>query len=93
MSDAAHMLTLKSAQFRREREQSCRELESLLEQARRRGVTTLAPNDLERLPLLYRSALSSLSVARAIALDRHLLLCLEDLCPRAYLASTDREDA
>ena len=78
-------LTLKSVEFRREREQSWRELEALLEQARRRGVTALPPADLERLPLLYRSALSSLSVARAIALDRHLLLYLEDLALRAYL--------
>lgn len=78
-------LTLKSVEFRREREQSWRELETLLEKARRHGVTSLPPDDLERLPLLYRSALSSLSVARAIALDRHLLLYLEDLSLRAYL--------
>ena len=48
-------------------------------------MTALTPEDLERLPLLYRSALSSLSVARAIALDRYLLLYLEDLALRAYL--------
>jgi uncharacterized membrane protein SpoIIM required for sporulation len=78
-------LTLKSAEFRKEREQSWRELELLLARAGRRGVTALTPDELERLPLLYRSALSSLSVARAIALDRHLLLYLEDLALRAYL--------
>jgi len=78
-------ITLKSSEFRREREQSWQELERLLQRARRRGVTALAPAELERLPLLYRSALSSLSVARAIALDRHLLLYLEDLALRAYL--------
>ena len=78
-------LTLKSAEFRKEREQSWRELELLLERSQRRGVTALTPEDLERLPLLYRSALSSLSVARAIALDRYLLLYLEDLALRAYL--------
>ncbi len=85
MSQSAPPLTLKSAEFRKEREQSWQELELLLERARRRGVTSLAPGELERLPLLYRSALSSLSVARAIALDRHLLLYLEDLALRAYL--------
>jgi uncharacterized membrane protein SpoIIM required for sporulation len=79
------VLTLKSSDFRREREQSWQELETLLERARRRGVTALAPEELERLPLLYRAALSSLSVARAIALDRNLLLYLEDLALRAYL--------
>ena len=78
-------LTLKSAEFRKEREQSWRELELLLARAGRRGVTALTPDELERLPLLYRAALSSLSVARAIALDRHLLLYLEDLALRAYL--------
>jgi uncharacterized membrane protein SpoIIM required for sporulation len=35
--------------------------------------------------LLYRSALSALSVARAIALDRNLLLYLENLGLRAFL--------
>ena len=78
-------ITLKSSEFRKQREQSWRDLELLLERARRRGVTALAPEDLERLPLLYRTALSSLSVARAIALDRYLLLYLEDLALRAYL--------
>ena len=78
-------LTLKSAQFRREREAGWAELELLLERAGRRGVGLLTPADLERLPLLYRAALSSLSVARAIALDRHLLLYLEDLALRSYL--------
>ena len=78
-------LTPKSAEFRRQREPGWRELELLLERARRHGVTSLDPACLERLPLLYRAALSSLSVARAIALDRHLLLYLEDLALRAYL--------
>jgi uncharacterized membrane protein SpoIIM required for sporulation len=39
-----------------------------------------------RLPGLYRAALSSLSVARAISLDRNVLDHLESLCCRAYLA-------
>lgn len=85
MSETRHIITLKSSQFRKEREQSWQHLERLLDAARRHGVTSLPPDDLERLPLLYRSALSSLSVARAIALDRHLLLYLEDLSLRAYL--------
>ena len=36
--------------------------------------------------MLYRAALSSLSVARTIALDRDLLLYLESLALRAFLA-------
>ena len=79
-------VTLKSAEFRRAREQSWLDLESLIGVVERRGVRALAPPELERLPQLYRSVLSSLSVARSIALDRHLLLYLESLSLRAYLA-------
>ena len=78
-------LVIKSSEFRRGREQSWRDLEVLLDRVERRGIKALGPDELERLPGLYRSALSSLSVARAIALDRHLLLYLEDLALRAYL--------
>jgi uncharacterized membrane protein SpoIIM required for sporulation len=79
-------ITLKSAEFRRTREQSWLDLENLIGVVERGGVRALAPPDLQRLPQLYRSALSSLSVARAIALDRSLLLYLESLALRAYLA-------
>ena len=81
----AKPLALKSSEFRRGREQGWSALELLLDRAERRGVKALRPAELEQLPLLYRSALSSLSVARAIALDRHLLLYLEDLALRAFL--------
>jgi uncharacterized membrane protein SpoIIM required for sporulation len=40
---------------------------------------------LQRLPQLYRAALSSLSVARSIALDRNLLQYLDNLSLRAFL--------
>ena len=80
------VITLKSSEFRRTREQSWKELERLVDAAERRGVRMLSPDELNRLPQLYRSALSSLSVARAIALDRHLLLYLENLAMRGYLA-------
>jgi uncharacterized membrane protein SpoIIM required for sporulation len=85
MSETSAALTLKSSEFRRAREANWRELEGLLERVQRNGVAALRPEELERLPLLYRATLSSLSLARAIALDRHLLLYLEDLCLRAYL--------
>jgi len=80
------VITLKSSEFRRTREQGWLELEGLIAAAERRGIRALAPDALARLPQLYRSALSSLSVARAIALDRQLLLYLENLSLRAYLA-------
>lgn len=79
-------VTLKSSEFRRGREASWRDLEGLVARAEKRGVATLSAAELERLPLLYRAALSSLSVARSIALDRNLLLYLESLAFRAFLA-------
>jgi uncharacterized membrane protein SpoIIM required for sporulation len=75
---------LKSTQFRREREPSWRELEDLLEKLRRGSPRNLTPQELTRLPTLYRGALSSLSVARSISLDQSLLAYLESLANRAY---------
>jgi uncharacterized membrane protein SpoIIM required for sporulation len=77
---------LKSAAFRAEREAAWRELERLVGVVEKRGVRGLPPADVARLPALYRGALSSLSVARAISLDRNVLDYLEALCGRAYLA-------
>ncbi|HTR88129.1 MAG TPA: stage II sporulation protein M [Reyranella sp.] len=79
-------LELKSTQFRREREGTWRELEKLVERAEKSGVETLDGASLTRLPTLYRATLSSLSVARAVSLDRNLLDYLEALCARAYLS-------
>lgn len=79
-------LRLKSASFRAEREASWRELEALVARLEKGGVRALAPPELARLPALYRGALSSLSVARAISLDQNVLDYLESLCGRAYLA-------
>ena len=79
------MLTLKSSVFRQQRQAGWEALELLVEKARRRGLRALTAEELDRLPLLYGSAVSSLSVARAIALDRNLLLYLEDLALRAFL--------
>ena len=78
-------ITLKSSTFRQQREAGWQALELLVEKARRRGLRSLTAEELGRLPLLYGSAVSSLSVARAIALDRNLLLYLEDLSLRAFL--------
>ncbi len=80
------MLVLKSREFRKEREAGWTALETLVVQARRHGMKSLSAEDLRRFPLLYRGALSALSVARSIALDRALLAYLEDLSLRAFLA-------
>jgi uncharacterized membrane protein SpoIIM required for sporulation len=76
--------TLKSSQFRKEREASWRELDALVGRMEQKSTVELEPSELMRLPSLYRAALSSLSVARAISLDRSLLAYLENLANRAY---------
>lgn len=76
---------LRSAEFRRGREESWRELEDLVQRVEKRGINSVSADELQKMPLLYRSALSSLSVARSIALDRNLLRYLEGLTLRAYL--------
>jgi uncharacterized membrane protein SpoIIM required for sporulation len=78
-------LVLKSSEFRKGREASWRDLEALVDRVERRGARALSLDELQRLPILYRAALSSLSVARTIALDRNLLLYLENLALRAFL--------
>ena len=77
-------IILKSFQFRREREASWRELEAILRKVERRSARALSPQELMRLPTLYRAVLSSLSVARSISLDQGLLSYLENLANRAY---------
>jgi uncharacterized membrane protein SpoIIM required for sporulation len=79
-------IVLKSSEFRKGREAGWRELEALVDRVERRGIRALSLDELQRLPILYRAALSSLSVARTIALDRNLLLYLEGLALRAFLA-------
>ncbi len=77
-------LQLKSHRFRDEREADWRRLEVLLARAEKGGARRLSRDELLEMPVLYRQALSSLSVARAISLDRELTAYLESLCARAY---------
>jgi uncharacterized membrane protein SpoIIM required for sporulation len=77
-------LMLKSTRFRQEREADWRQLEALLAKVEAGSAAALSDEDLLAIPVLYRAALSSLSVARAISLDRALLDYLESLCARAY---------
>lgn len=77
-------LQLKSFEFRREREPIWLELEHLIDLAQNKGVSALGAEQLARLPHLYRATLSSLSVARAISLDRNVVEYLENLAGRAY---------
>ena len=77
-------LALKSHRFRLEREADWRRLEALLARVERSSAAALTYDEMVALPGLYRSALSSLSVARAISLDRSVVDYLEALCARAY---------
>ncbi|HUQ02668.1 MAG TPA: stage II sporulation protein M [Kofleriaceae bacterium] len=76
---------LRSVHFRREREETWRQLEDLLKRVHDKGLSGLAAEELATLPHLYRATLSSLSVARAISLDRALVEYLESLVARAYV--------
>lgn len=77
-------VVLKSQRFREEREADWRRLEALLDRAERGRARQLSADQLLEIPVLYRQALSSLSVARAISLDQSLIDYLESLCTRAY---------
>src|SRR5687767_782856 len=50
----------------------------------KRSIRALSDDDILALPLLYRTTLSSLAVARDTSLDRGLILYLEQLSTRAY---------
>ncbi len=79
-------IRLKSYEFRREREKAWRRLEVLVQRVEKSGLRSLRESELYELPQLYRQALSSLSVARSISLDKNVLTYLEALSQRAYLA-------
>ena len=79
------MIVLRSAEFRRAREHAWRRLDEMVSLVERKGIGALSADEAQEISLLYRSAASSLSVARNIALDRNLILYLENLTLRAYL--------
>lgn len=75
---------LRSARFRKERERVWRELDHVVTLVEREGVRVLPPKMVARLPALWRAALASLSVARAISLDKNVVDYLTSLCGRAF---------
>ena len=85
MTDAgSEDIMLWSRRFRVEREASWYRLEDLLDRAVSKSAKSLSDDELLELPRVYRSTLSSLSVARATSLDKDLISYLESLCTRAY---------
>lgn len=70
--------------LRAEREEEWRRLDALVALCEKKSPRALSDEDLMALPILYRGALSSLSVARETSLDLELVEYLESLCARAY---------
>jgi uncharacterized membrane protein SpoIIM required for sporulation len=77
-------LLVNASRFRAAHQSDWERLDTLLARMETRSVRSLNDEDILALPLLYRSALSSLSVARETSLDRALVTYLEQLCTRAY---------
>jgi uncharacterized membrane protein SpoIIM required for sporulation len=73
------------AGFRSDREADWKAFEALLNRVERRSPKSLSEDELLSLPVLYRSTLSALSVARATSLDNALIAYLESLSLRGYL--------
>jgi len=84
MSSAAPALPADTRRFRAAREGEWRRLEEIVLRAEKGSLRKLPDEDLLALPVLYRGALSSLSVARETSLDLELVTYLEGLCARAY---------
>jgi len=76
---------LRSVRFRDEHQTQWKRLEELVSKVERGGARRLSADEAIELPMLYRKALSSLSVARETLLERATLDYLEALVTRAYL--------
>lgn len=76
---------IRSSRFRAERQEGWTRLETLVKRAESQGISGLNYDETLDLASLYRQAVNSLSVARAISMDKALLQYLEALCARAYL--------
>jgi len=75
----------RSTRFRKDRQKIWFELEASILKAEAEGLSGLTPDELARLPMLYRSTLSALNIAREISLDVALLKYLESLSGRAFI--------
>jgi uncharacterized membrane protein SpoIIM required for sporulation len=84
MKAASTQIVLRSGRFRQERQADWKRLEDLLNRIERGGAGALSDDELLAVPKLYRAALASLSVARAISLDQALVQYLESLSARGY---------
>ena len=79
------VLRLKSQKFREAREGDWRALSAALDKVEKKGLGGFSIDEILDLPLLYRQAVSSLSMAQSISLDRNMITYLQALCVRAYV--------
>ncbi|MEJ8561933.1 stage II sporulation protein M [Yoonia sp. GPGPB17] len=77
---------IRSARFRKEREDDWMRLEALVTKAEGQGLRRMSFGEARDLAALYREATTSLAIAREISLDKGLLRYLEALTARAYLS-------
>ncbi|WP_295185176.1 stage II sporulation protein M [uncultured Brevundimonas sp.] len=84
MTDVRPSGLLKSQRFRQAREDDWRRLERLMDKAEKGSASKLTDAEILAVPVLYRSTLSALSVARETSLDQGLIDYLETLSARAY---------
>lgn len=84
MTDVRPAQLLKSQRFRQQRESDWRRLEQLMTKAEKGSASKLTDEEILAIPVLYRSTLSALSVARETSLDLGLVEYLETLSARAY---------
>jgi uncharacterized membrane protein SpoIIM required for sporulation len=73
-----------ASRFRTAHEADWERLDRLVTRMEKRSIRALSDDDILALPLLYRTTLSSLAVARDTSLDRGLIVYLERLSTRAY---------
>lgn len=77
---------IRSARFRKEREEDWARLEKLVAKAESQGLHRMSFDEARDLAALYREGTTSLAIAREISLDKALLHYLEALTARAYLS-------
>ncbi|HYE26801.1 MAG TPA: stage II sporulation protein M [Allosphingosinicella sp.] len=73
-----------ATRFRAAHEGDWQWLDDLVTRIEKRSIRALSDDEILALPLLYRTTLSSLAVARDTSLDRGLIVYLEQLSTRAY---------
>jgi uncharacterized membrane protein SpoIIM required for sporulation len=81
---ALEAAVLRSDRFRLERERDWTRLDGIVTAMERGRLRSLSDEDVLALPALYRTAASSLAVAREISLDAATLAYLEGLVRRAW---------